>query len=178
MSVALDVEHSSIQVDAARHEMFGEALLDAAGETGSELSVALVGDEAIHQLNRDFRGVDAPTDVLSFSMREGESIGQADVLGDIVVSLDTAARQARAAGRTLSDEIDELLFHGMIHLLGHDHYEDDARRRWLEAERRLIAELKRAGAAYIPAGLALMETEHVSEGGRPVREGAPSKSNG
>ncbi len=98
----------------------------------SEVSILLTDDREIRILNRDYRGFDKPTDVLSFSMREGEGARFAgDLLGDLVLSIQTARRQAREAKRPLLDEATMLLAHGLLHLLGWDHRtkEEDARMR-------------------------------------------------
>ena len=98
----------------------------------SEVSILLTDDREIRILNRDYRGIDRPTDVLSFSMREGEGARFAgDLLGDLVLSIPTAARQAREAKRPLLDEATMLLAHGLLHLLGWDHRSkaEDARMR-------------------------------------------------
>ncbi len=90
-----------------------------------ELSVLLTDDAGIHQLNRDYRAKDRPTDVLSFSQREGHAMpGEVAVLGDVVISLETAARQAEELGHDLHHEVRRLLVHGVCHLLGYDHVED------------------------------------------------------
>jgi len=92
-----------------------------------EVSVLLTDDEEIARLNKDYRGIDGPTDVLSFSqIEDGGLAGFADIeeeilLGDVVISIDTAQRQASEQGRALDDEIDTLLAHGILHLLGYDH---------------------------------------------------------
>ncbi len=97
-------------------------MLEALELPDAEVSVLLTDDREIRALNRDYRGVDAPTDVLSFAMREGEGARFAgDLLGDLVVSVQTCARQARAAKRPLLDEATMLLAHGLLHLLGWDH---------------------------------------------------------
>lgn len=111
-------------------------------------TVVLTVDAEIQQLNRDFRHTDRATDVLSFPMLEGEgSEFVGDLLGDIVISVETAARQAdegrhreRVATAehgdwTLEDELVFLVIHGLLHLLGHDHYdpEEDAEMRAEEA---------------------------------------------
>ena len=87
----------------------------------------LTDDEGITILNRDYRGIDSPTDVLSFSQIEGDDEFAPDeeenVLGDVVISVETAQRQADEAGKVLEDEIDMLLVHGLLHLLGYDHAE-------------------------------------------------------
>ncbi len=88
----------------------------------AEVSILLTDDKEIRILNRDYRQTDKPTDVLSFSMLEGEGARFAgDVLGDIVLSITTASRQAREAKRPLLDEATMLVAHGLLHLLGWDH---------------------------------------------------------
>lgn len=96
---------------------------------GVEVSVALVDDARIRQLNRDYRGRDRPTDVLSFPMSETvetEDGGTLFLLGDVVVSLPAAIRQAGEYGWTPAEEIARLVVHGTLHLLGYDHEEDAA----------------------------------------------------
>jgi probable rRNA maturation factor len=119
--------------------MSAERVLDA------EVSVLLIGDGAMRTLNRRYRDKDRTTDVLSFPLREGKfSSVQHHLLGDIVISVPAAARQARAAGETLVDEIDRLLVHGFLHLLGYDHERGGAEALRMEArERRLQETLKR-----------------------------------
>jgi probable rRNA maturation factor len=80
----------------------------------SEVSVTIVNDEEIHRLNREYRGIDAPTDVLSFELG-------GELLGDIVISIETAVRQAKEYGHSLEREIAFLTIHGMLHLLGYNH---------------------------------------------------------
>jgi probable rRNA maturation factor len=111
----------------------------------AEVSVLLVGDVAMRSLNRRYRGKDRTTDVLSFPLRGGKFPGvQHHLLGDIVISVPTAARQAKAAGDTLPEEIDRLLVHGFLHLLGYDHERGGAEARRMETrERRLRGMLKR-----------------------------------
>ncbi len=122
------------RVDAARLRR----VLLRAGETlgaSGEISVVLAGDRLLQRLNRDYRGRDRPTDVLSFP-GDGESGG----LGDIVISVETAARNARALGRSLPQELDVLALHGLLHVLGYDHETDDGTMKRLERRlrRRLL----------------------------------------
>jgi probable rRNA maturation factor len=86
------------------------------------LSIAVVGDETVRELNQRYRGRDEPADVLSFSLRAGERFGDPkdDQLGEIVISYPMAARQT-AAGHSIEDELAHLLTHGILHLLGYDH---------------------------------------------------------
>jgi probable rRNA maturation factor len=118
-------------------------LVDAAGARGASLSLSFVGDRAIRSMNRTHRGYDRATDVLSFPLFEPgarprrEADGPERMLGDVVISLDTAARQAREYDASLRAEVERLLIHGILHLLGHDHERPDERSRMLRAERRL-----------------------------------------
>ncbi len=92
----------------------------------SELSIVLTDDSAIWELNRQYRGVDRPTDVLSFSQREGEDPGMIpEVLGDVVISLDRVHEQAREYGHSFERELGFLVVHGILHLLGWDHERPD-----------------------------------------------------
>lgn len=119
-------------------------MLEALGLPDAELSVVLCDDATIHALNRDHRGKDAPTDVLAFALREGPHAEFAgDLLGDVVVSLDTAARQAAARHRPVADEVRFLLAHGLLHLLGHDHPDEGSLRRMLARGDVLCAAAKR-----------------------------------
>lgn len=97
-----------------------ERVLAAAGESSSELSVELVGDRRMRTLNRRYRKKDRTTDVLAFAMREAASPCPA-LLGDVVISIPTALKQAKAAGRSLDEELAALLVHGVLHLCGYDH---------------------------------------------------------
>ncbi len=151
-TILLDADAAPFPIDTALLMDFAQRLLEAAGESGAELSIALVDDTVIQRLNRDYRGQDRSTDVLSFSLREGEPVGQHYPLGDIVISLETARRQGDNFGNNLMEEICELLFHGFLHLLGHDH-EGENRDEWNDAEAHLIAELKRFDSPYYPKGL-------------------------
>jgi len=104
----------------------------------TELSIALVDDATIAELNQKYRSKAGPTDVLSFSQLEGEHVELAgNLLGDVVISLETAARQARSAHRGLDSEVAQLLVHGILHLIGHDHEHDDDALAMQQLERRL-----------------------------------------
>jgi probable rRNA maturation factor len=97
-------------------------LLRTAGLPDAELSVLFIGDRAMRTLNRRYRAQDRTTDVLSFSLREGQFPDiQPRMLGDIVIAVPVAVRQAREEGHSFAREIDRLLVHGLAHLLGYDH---------------------------------------------------------
>lgn len=104
-----------------------------------ELSILLTSDAGIRALNKSWRGKDRPTDVLSFPA--GAPVPRATGprhLGDVIVSLETARRQARAHRRSLAEELDLYLAHGLLHLLGHDHHRRREARRMAELESRLL----------------------------------------
>jgi len=118
-------------------------LLGAVGLREASLSLSLVGDGAMRRLNREYRGRDRATDVLAFPLfapfaLPGAGDGAAErLLGDVVISLDSAERQARDYGARLDAEVKRLLIHGLLHLLGHDHEQPVERRRMQAEERRL-----------------------------------------
>jgi probable rRNA maturation factor len=108
----------------------------------AELSVLLTNDAQIHALNLQHRHKDKPTDVLSFPLDEGEgadgAVSGTRILGDVVISLDTAARQARGRKRELLPEVRFLLAHGILHLLGYDHGNPAEKREMTAMTRRLV----------------------------------------
>jgi probable rRNA maturation factor len=108
-----------------------------------ELSLLLTDDEQIRQLNRDFRQEDKPTDVLSFPAgEEGPEMGEfIPYLGDIAISVPYAARQAAQAGHDLAGELQLLAVHGVLHLLGHDHLEPEAKEAMWAAQTAVLATL-------------------------------------
>lgn len=137
------------------------ALKVAEAPEGSGVSVVFAGDEVVRDLNREHRGLDETTDVLAFSFtHEGEYYGepdervpvdempgfalppgQAEPLGEIIVSYPQAMRQADAAGRTVTEELATLLIHGALHLLGYDHMEPDDEAVMKGLESRVLADV-------------------------------------
>jgi rRNA maturation RNase YbeY len=114
-------------------------LLGALGRETSELSVALLADPEMAALNARHRRTPRPTDVLSFSLLEGPGVRFRErLLGDVVIGVETAARQARRARRRLDDEVARLLVHGVLHLLGFDHARPADAGRMRREERRLL----------------------------------------
>jgi len=118
-------------------------LLEALGGPPTELSILLCDDDVIHELNRSYRSIDRPTDVLAFPLLDhGEDPPEAPrALGDVVISVETAARQARRRRRPLLAEVTTLLIHGVLHLLGHDHQGDREKRVMDALARRLEQEI-------------------------------------
>ena len=98
-------------------------------EGPAELSVVLADDALVHRLNRDYRGKDKPTNVLSFALTEAEEpeLGEDApvMLGDVILAWETVAREAAEQGKTPSDHMTHLVVHGVLHLLGYDHETDD-----------------------------------------------------
>ena len=101
----------------------------------------LADDESVTMLNGEYRGLEEPTDVLSFSQHEGEDEFSAEenLLGDVVISVETAKRQADERGVDLDAEIDMLLVHGLLHLLGYDHAEPDEADKMFARQGELLA---------------------------------------
>ena len=121
------------------------ALLRETGKADAELSVLLVHDNRIAELNQQWLNRPGPTNVISFSQAcDGVHKGPFHVLGDIVISIDTARREAEEAGMPLTRRIIELMVHGLAHLLGEDHEEgDEAAKRMAEMEYKLLQKLRR-----------------------------------
>lgn len=124
--IELQAEAEAGGIDMRELERLAERALAAAGVAmPAELSVMLAEDATVRELNRTYRGIDAATDVLSFSQREGEAFvgpaGAAPHLGDVIISIETARRQAAEAGVSVQAEVSHLLVHGVLHLLGYDH---------------------------------------------------------
>jgi probable rRNA maturation factor len=129
--------YPDLRAASLRHWL--EAVVGSLAPDASSLGVRLCGDRAMRELNRDFRGHDEVTDVLSFP---GEPSIDPGHLGDVVVCVPQARRQAATRGEALERELKALLLHGVLHCLGHDHETDRGemdrlerklRRRWLES---------------------------------------------
>ncbi len=152
MSVYLRNATRKHRIGTRRVERTLRALLAAVGRPEATVSLSFVGDAAMRRINREHRGKDRPTDVLSFPMYAPFCVpkraapGEPELmLGDIVISVDTAVRQAADYDASLEAEIERLLVHGVLHLLGHDHEAEGERRRMRREERRLA---KRIGLAW------------------------------
>jgi len=116
------------------------AALDRIGHQDAALTITFIRDRAMRRLNRDYRGIDKPTDVLSFTYHEGEEIVAPEMesrhLGDVVISVETAGRYARELGLTFDREIAHLVIHGALHLAGYDHETDDGEMNKIEGKLR------------------------------------------
>lgn len=125
-------------------EALAKEALRQLGRPGSTVSIVLTNDVAVRGLNRDFREVDEPTDVLSFTFADpGELADPAApvFLGEIYISLETARAQARTARRTLGREVAHLTVHGILHLLGYDHHRPKEKERMWREEARVMRAL-------------------------------------
>jgi probable rRNA maturation factor len=116
-----------------------EKMLGHLGLAAVELSVALVDDESIRALNRDYRHKDKPTDVLAFPLQDPVPARPVGLLGDVILSVETARRQAARHRRPLVAELTMLLAHGLLHLLGYDHQTDAQEREMTARTRELTA---------------------------------------
>jgi probable rRNA maturation factor len=134
----------SAPLSRAEVRKLGEKMLHELRLIESELSILLCNDEVIHQINLAHRGKDKPTDVLSFPQAEFraperlKSGHDLRLLGDVVISIDTAARQAKARRRSLLEEVRFLLAHGVLHLFGYDHATPDEKAVMTKRTRQLV----------------------------------------
>jgi probable rRNA maturation factor len=130
-----------INLETALDISFDLALLEQAAlaalahqSADGDLTIVLTDEEQLHHLNRDYLGVDAPTDVLSFPASETDPETGRRYLGDILLSMPRAEAQALAAGHPVVDEARLLIIHGVLHLLGHDHAEADEKAKMWKAQ--------------------------------------------
>ena len=120
------------KIDTQAWETFAARAADALGQSGSSATIAFVSDKTIRQLNRQFRGIDKPTDVLSFPADDTDESN----LGDIAISVDTAGAQAKENGLKFDEEVAQLILHGLLHLCGYDHETDNGEMNKLELRLR------------------------------------------
>lgn len=126
-------------VAAAVAAAFAEAGLVALPE--AELAVTLADDGRVRALNAEWREKDKPTNVLTFPAVEPDETADAPMLGDVILAFETVEREAREEGRTLSDHVSHLVVHGVLHLFGYDHLEDDEAEEMEAIETRALARL-------------------------------------
>ena len=131
----------------ATRKLAREAVAAAAGEAGAkfargaELTVHLVNDAAIRDLNKQWRGKDAPTNVLSFPAVAPDRLAAARLLGDVFLALETVQREAAAEGKALADHFRHLVAHGFLHLIGYDHEQPEEAEAMEALEARALARL-------------------------------------
>jgi len=137
-----------------------------------EVSFVLTNDQTVHQLNKVYRKIDRPTDVLAFAMREGDFGGLTEgVLGDVIVSVETARKQAEAGGHAVLEEVTMLAAHGLLHLLGWDH-DTPAKDRRMRAETARLCIAAGAPDAAEAARTSFLEASTASR----TRNDSPSKA--
>jgi probable rRNA maturation factor len=142
MPIHMQSQVRRITFDQARLERSARAILSALGEASAELGILFVGDQRMRGLNCRYRGKDRTTDVLAFAMREARTPHTSrlmpDMLGDVVISVPTAWRQAIEAGRSLDEELAWLLAHGILHLCGYGHERSEKEARRMHRRERMI----------------------------------------
>ena len=119
-----------LKIDTETWANFGAKALEVLGKNGSSATIAFVSDKSIRKLNHQFRGLDKATDVLSFPADEPNN------LGDVAVSVETAAAQAKENGLSFDNEVAQLILHGLLHLSGYDHETDNGEMNRLELRLR------------------------------------------
>jgi probable rRNA maturation factor len=120
------------KIDTQAWETFAARAAEAIGQSGSSATIAFVSDKTIRGLNRQFRGIDKATDVLSFPAGDTDETN----LGDIAISVDTADAQATENGLKFDEEVAQLILHGLLHLCGYDHETDNGEMNRLEVRLR------------------------------------------
>lgn len=126
------------------------ALVNQKQPPNADLTIVLTVDARLQQLNREYLGIDAPTDVLSFPASESDG-SETDpetgspYLGDILISIPRAKAQAKAAGHALESEVQLLVVHGVLHLLGHDHAEPKEQKKMWKAQAEILDQLGLSG---------------------------------
>ncbi|HSB45377.1 MAG TPA: rRNA maturation RNase YbeY [Nitrospira sp.] len=156
MPVLFQTHVRAVQFHETRLRRLAQTVLRDVGESSAELGLSFVGERRMRRLNRRFRHKDRTTDVLAFATREARlphsSRLQAGLLGDVVISIPTAMRQARDGQRSLDQEIVVLLVHGILHLCGYDHERSEAEaRRMQRREQTVLTRLGRIPRIARPA---------------------------
>ena len=131
MGVLIDNRQKKHRISQKRISKKAQVILNASDNPDAELSILLVDDLEIESLNQQYLNRQGPTNVIAFPMQEGEFVRiSPQLLGDVVISLDTAEREGRLAGISMESRLDQLLIHGILHLIGYDHEKNavDARR--------------------------------------------------
>jgi probable rRNA maturation factor len=141
MEIFIKNEYPCIKVDARKIRRHIGKVLGSLDCNEHEISILFVGDQGIRELNHQFRGMDRPTDVLSFPQILGDDVPGALLLGDVAISLETAHRQAEEHGLSLEEELTLLLIHGTLHLLGYDHEISDREEERMRKKTRELFEL-------------------------------------
>ncbi len=137
MPVHMQIQVRRVTFDQARLDRQARAILSDVGESSAELGILFVGDRRMKSLNHRYRGKARTTDVLAFAMREAPH-ASAGLLGDVVIAVPTAVRQAKEGGRSLDEELTVLLVHGILHLCGYDHERSEQEARRMQRRERMV----------------------------------------
>jgi len=139
MKVDIRDLQARVKIDTKKIVQRAEFVLSKMGEDKGELSLLFVADSYIRQLNSKYRDVDSKTDVLAFSMREGYGLPkESPILGDVVISTETAKREAKKRGVSIQSEIELYLIHGILHLLGYKDERASDRKKMKAKEKELL----------------------------------------
>ena len=142
MPVLFQNQVRSVRFRQTRVRRLVQTVLSHVGESSAELGLTFVADRRMRRLNRQFRRKDRTTDVLAFAAREARLPQalrlSAGLLGDVVISIPTAIRQAREGRRSLDQELVTLMIHGILHLCGYDHERSDSEARRMERRERIL----------------------------------------
>lgn len=142
MDVQIGNRQSIHRISKKKIRQTASVILNALGYPDAELSILIVDDQQIAQLNRQYLNREGPTNVIAFSMRQGQFSDIApNLLGDVVISADKAHREAQSAGISMQDRFDQLLIHGTLHLLGYDHEKTEAEARKMEKKNNKLLKL-------------------------------------
>jgi probable rRNA maturation factor len=142
IQVSVSNRQRSVKLDTTRMKRHARRILLEMGFVKAEVSLAFVDDAEMRLLNATYRRINEPTDVLAFAMTEGRfSDINPQLLGDVVISTETAAYRAQRDGRQLRDELNALLIHGILHLIGYDHERSPADARIMRAKERSLRRL-------------------------------------
>ncbi len=142
MEVQIGNRQSIHRISKKKIRQTASVILNALGYPDAELSILIVDDQQIAQLNRQYLNREGPTNVIAFSMRQGQFSDIApNLLGDVVISADNAHREAQNAGISMQTRFDQLLIHGTLHLLGYDHENTEAEARKMEEKNNELLKL-------------------------------------
>jgi probable rRNA maturation factor len=122
MAILIENRQTKLKIDLRQLRIIARKILSYLGLSESELSIVIVDNEQIREINKNYLGKDCPTNVVSFSMSEGEYGNvNPNILGDVIISVEKAHEDAVKSGISSNDEIDHLLIHGILHLIGYNH---------------------------------------------------------
>ena len=145
MEVQIDNRQSNHRISKKKIRQTAIAILNALDYPDAELSILIVDDQQIAQFNRDYLNRKGPTNVIAFPMRAGRfSEITPSLLGDVVISADSAHREGQGAGFSMQDRLDQLLIHGILHLCGYDHENTKSEARRMEKKTEELLEIIKA----------------------------------